>query len=157
MGRILSFYPPEARPVLMADLAAGLRAVISQRLVRSTAGGRIPAVEVMLNTQLVSELIEKGDFIGVRTAMEKSLSEGSQTFEKDLARLITQGKITRAEGLAFADSPTNLMWRLENDVAPATRLLGKKKDEDAGASFTEITLDVRPEEHSRPAFSRTEV
>jgi twitching motility protein PilU len=155
MGRILSFYPPEARPVLMADLAAGLRAVISQRLVRSTTGGRIPAVEVMLNTQLVSELIEKGDFIGIRGAMEKSLSTGSQTFEKDLARLITTGKITRAEGLAFADSPTNLMWRLENDVPPASRLVAKKADEDNGASFTAITLDVRPEERSKPRPPRT--
>ena len=153
MGRILSFYTPEARPVLLADLAAGMRAVISQRLVRSMAGGRIPAVEVMLNTQLVSELIEAGDFNGVRAAMEKSLSEGSQTFEKDLARLITQGKITRDEGLAFADSPTNLMWRLENDVAPATRLVAKKDDQDDQASFTEITLDVRPDEASTRAAS----
>ena len=153
MGRILSFYTPEARPVLLADLAAGLRAVISQRLVRSMAGGRIPAVEVMLNTQLVSELIEAGDFNGVRAAMEKSLSEGSQTFEKDLARLITQGKITRDEGLAFADSPSNLMWRLENDVAPATRLVAKKEDMDDQASFTEITLDVRPDEASTRAAS----
>ncbi len=153
MGRILSFYTPEARPVLLADLAAGLRAVISQRLVRSMAGGRIPAVEVMLNTQLVSELIEAGDFNGVRAAMEKSLSEGSQTFEKDLARLITQGKITRDEGLAFADSPSNLMWRLENDVAPATRLVAKKDDTDDQASFTEITLDVRSEEASTRAAS----
>ena len=153
MGRILSFYTPEARPVLLAYLAAGLRAVISQRLVRSMAGGRIPAVEVMLNTQLVSELIEAGDFNGVRAAMEKSLSEGSQTFEKDLARLITQGKITRDEGLAFADSPSNLMWRLENDVAPATRLVAKKDDTDDQASFTEITLDVRPEEASTRAAS----
>ena len=151
MGRILSFYTPEARPVLLADLAAGLRAVISQRLVRSMAGGRIPAVEVMLNTQLVSELIEAGDFNGVRAAMEKSLSEGSQTFEKDLARLITQGKITRDEGLAFADSPSNLMWRLENDVAPATRLVAKKDETDDQASFTEITLDVRPDEASTRA------
>jgi len=144
LGRILSFYTPEARPVLLADLAAGLRAIISQRLVRSVAGGRIPAVEVMLNTQLVSDLIEQGDFNGVRTAMEKSLSEGSQTFEKDLARLITQGKITRDEGLAFADSPTNLMWRLENDVAPATRLVSKKEDDDDEPSFTEISLDITP-------------
>jgi twitching motility protein PilU len=151
MGRILSFYTPEARPVLLADLAAGLRAVISQRLVRSMAGGRIPAVEVMLNTQLVSELIEQGDFNGVKAAMEKSLSEGSQTFEKDLARLITQGKITRDEGLAFADSPSNLMWRLENDVAPASRLVAKKDEQDDQASFTEITLDVRPEEASTRA------
>ncbi len=148
MGRILSFYTPEARPVLLADLAAGLRAVISQRLVRSAGGGRIPAVEVMLNTQLVSELIEQGDFNGVRAAMEKSLSAGSQTFEKDLARLITQGKITRDEGLAFADSPTNLMWRLENDVAPASRLVAAKEDTNDEASFTEITLDVPPEPRS---------
>jgi twitching motility protein PilU len=155
MGRILSFYTPEARPVLLADLAAGLRAVISQRLVRSVAGGRIPAVEVMLNTQLVSELIEQGDFNGVRSAMEKSLSEGSQTFEKDLARLIVQGKITRDEGLAFADSPTNLMWRLENDVAPASRLVAKKEEEDVGASFTEITLDIRPEERTTRAVPLT--
>jgi twitching motility protein PilU len=155
MGRILSFYPPEARPVLMSDLAVGLRAVISQRLVRSTNGGRIPAVEVMLNTQLVSELIEKGDFIGVRNAMEKSLSEGSQTFEKDLARLITQGRITRAEGVAYADSPSNLMWRLDNDVAPATRLMAKRQDEEAGPSFTEITFDTRSEASSKPALPRT--
>ncbi|MFZ2651585.1 MAG: PilT/PilU family type 4a pilus ATPase [Burkholderiaceae bacterium] len=155
MGRILSFYTPEARPVLLADLAAGMRAVISQRLVRSTSGGRIPAVEVMLNTQLVSELIEQGDFNGVRAAMEKSLSEGSQTFEKDLARLITQGRITRDEGLSFADSPTNLMWRLENDVAPTTRLVAKKEEEEDGASFTEITLDIRPEERSTRAASLT--
>ena len=158
MGRILSFYTPEARPVLLADLAAGLRAVISQRLVRSMAGGRIPAVEVMLNTQLVSELIEQGDFNGVRAAMEKSLSEGSQTFEKDLARLITQGRISRDEGLAFADSPSNLMWRLENDVAPATRLVAKKDEQDDQASFTEITLDVRPEDASTrvPACVRSD-
>jgi twitching motility protein PilU len=153
MGRILSFYTPEARPVLLADLAAGLRAVISQRLVRSMAGGRIPAVEVMLNTQLVSELIEQGDFNGVKAAMEKSLSEGSQTFEKDLARLIVQGKITRDEGLAFADSPSNLMWRLENDVAPASRLVAKKEEQDDQASFTEITLDVRPDDASTRAAS----
>jgi Tfp pilus assembly pilus retraction ATPase PilT len=85
LGRILSFYAPEARPALLADLGAGLKAVVSQRLVRSNAGGRIPAVEVMLNSKLVSELIEKGDFNGVKEAMEKSLAEGSQTFEQDLA------------------------------------------------------------------------
>ena len=69
LGRILSFYTPEARPALLADLGAGLKAIVSQRLMRATAGGRIPAVEVMLNTKLVSELIEKGDFSGVKEAM----------------------------------------------------------------------------------------
>ena len=153
MGRILSFYSPEARPVLLADLAAGLRAVISQRLVRATEGGRIPAVEVLLNTQLVSELVEAGDFTGVKAAMEKSLSEGSQTFEKDLARLIGQGSITRDEGLAYADSPSNLMWRLENDMTPVSRLVVKKEEQNEHATYTEIALDVRPEDLSTRAGS----
>jgi twitching motility protein PilU len=148
LGRILSFYTPEARPALLSDLASGLKAIVSQRLVRSTAGGRIPAVEVLLNTKLVSEMIEASDFTGVKEAMEKSLAEGSQTFEQDLARLITEGRITREEGLAFADSPTNLMWRLQNDLAPATRTPPKKEEPDP-ASFTEITLDVPGDDAGR--------
>ena len=145
LGRILSFYTPEARPALLADLGAGLRAIVSQRLLRATAGGRVPAVEVMLNTKLVSELIEQGDFSGVKEAMEKSLAEGSQTFEQDLARLITRGVITRDEGLAFADSPTNLMWRLQNDMSPVSRVVAQPHDGDQPV-FTDITLDVRPEQ-----------
>jgi len=144
LGRILSFYSPEARPALLADLAAGLRAIVSQRLVRSNVGGRVPAVEVMLNTKLVSDLIEQGDFSAVREAMEKSLAEGSQTFEQDLARLIGQGTITRDEGLAFADSPTNLMWRLQNDTAPAARSTAKKEEPDEPPVFTTMTIDVHP-------------
>ena len=145
LGRILSFYTPEARPALLADLAAGLRAVVSQRLIRAVAGGRVPAVEVMLNTKLVSELIEQGDFSGVKEAMEKSMAEGSQTFEQDLARLINTGIVSRDEGLAFADSPTNLMWRLQNDLTPVAKAAPKKEEDDT-ATFTELTLDVRPEE-----------
>jgi twitching motility protein PilU len=144
LGRILSFYTPEARPALLSDLAAGLKSIVSQRLVRSTSGGRIPAVEVLLNTKLIAELIEQGDLSGVKEAMEKSLSEGSQTFEQDLARLINANLITREEGLAFADSPTNLLWRLQNDTAPVSRTPPKKEEPDP-ASFTEITLDVPAE------------
>ena len=155
LGRILSFYTPEARPALLADLSAGLRAIVSQRLVRAVQGGRRPAVEVMLNTKLVSELIEQGDFNGVKEAMEKSLAEGSQTFEQDLARLITQGVITRDEGLAYADSPTNLMWRLQNDMSPVSRVVPKKEDTDDQPTFTEITLDVRPEESSTRSSTLT--
>lgn len=149
LGRILSFYTPEARPTLLSDLASGLRAVISQRLLRATTGGRVPAVEVLLNTKLVSELIEKGDLAGVKEAVEKSLAEGSQTFEQDLARLINEGVITREEGLAYADSPTNLLWRLQNEPAggaSAKAAPPKPADEMEPASFTEITIDVRPED-----------
>ncbi|MFO1220200.1 MAG: PilT/PilU family type 4a pilus ATPase [Burkholderiaceae bacterium] len=144
LGRILSFYTPETRPALLGDLAAGLRAIVSQRLLRAAAGGRIPSVEILLNTKLVAELIEKGEFNDVKEAVEKSLAEGSQTFEADLARLIGEGLISRDEGLAHADSPTNLMWRLQNDQTPVQRTPQKTDDPDT-AFFTEIALDVVPD------------
>jgi twitching motility protein PilU len=105
-----------------------------------------PAVEVLLNTKLVAELIEKGDLNGVKEAMEKSMAEGSQTFEADIARLINEGRITREEGIAYADSPTNLMWRLQNDMTGQSKLTPKKEEVEDGPSFTEITLDVRNDE-----------
>jgi len=144
LGRILSFYTPESRPALLSDLSSGLRAIVSQRLLRAAEGGRIPAVEVLLNTKLVAEMIEQSDFNGVKEAMEKSLAEGSRTFEQDIARLITAGLVTREEGIAYADSPTNLLWRLQNESAPTSRVPPKKEEPDP-ALFTDITLDVHPE------------
>ena len=154
LNRILSFYTPESRPALLSDLASGLKAIVSQRLLRAITGGRIPAVEVLLNTKLISELIEKGDVSGVKEAMEKSLAEGSQTFEADIARLITEGLVTRDEGLTYADSPTNLMWRLQNDMTAQSKATPKKEEVDDGPSFTEITLEVR-EERSNSGFGTT--
>lgn len=141
LGRILSLFTPESRGSLLADLAAGLRAVVSQRLLRATSGGRVPAIEVMLNTQLVAELIEKGDMHGVKEAMEKSLAEGSQTFEQDLARLVNEGTVTRDEALANADSPTNLLWRLQNAAVQAARPVARAEESDV-AVYTEVTMDV---------------
>ena len=144
LGRILSFYTPEARSVLLADLAAGLRAIVSQRLLRAEAGGRIPAVEVLFNSNLVAELISKGDFHGVQEAMEKSLAQGSITFEAALAELIGSGKISRDEGLGHADSVTNLVWRLQNVQAPVSRSTPRLEESDSPV-FTDFTVDVLPE------------
>jgi len=147
LNRILSFYPVEVRPTMLGDLAAALRAVVSQRLLRTVHGSRTPAVEVLLNTKLIAELIEKGDFSGIKEAMEKSMAEGSQTFEQDIARLIVDGTVDKKEGLAHADSPTNLQWRLQNDFAGKDMDLaeeGASEDDLAEEpSFTEITLDVK--------------
>ena len=142
LNRILSFYPVEVRQTMLGDLSSALKAIVSQRLLRTTTGGRLPAVEVLMNTKLVSELIEKGDFSGVKEAVEKSMAEGSQTFEQDIARLIADGTVDRKEGLAHADSPTNLMWRLQNDFASAFKAPEVEEEHDDGPSFTEITLDV---------------
>ena len=143
LNRILSFYPVEVRGAMLGDLAAALKAIVSQRLLRTLSGNRMPAVEIMLNTKLVAELIEKGDFSGVQEAIEKSMAEGSQTFELDIARMIADGKVTRKEGLLHADSPTNLMWRLENDFHAAKVAAEPHEDPDDTPSFTEITLDVK--------------
>ncbi|HZY18492.1 MAG TPA: PilT/PilU family type 4a pilus ATPase [Ramlibacter sp.] len=147
LNRILSFYPVEVRPTMLGDLAAALKAIVSQRLLRTVHGGRTPAVEVMLNTKLVSELIEKGDFSGVKEAMEKSMAEGSQTFEQAIARLIVDGMVDKKEGIANADSPTNLQWRLQNDFShgAADRAEEGASEDDLAdePSFTEITLDVK--------------
>lgn len=150
LNRILSFYPVEVRPTLLGDLSSSLKAVITQRLVRTVEGGRIAAAEVLLNTKLVSELIEKGDFSGVRDYMEKSMAEGSQTFEEDLCRLIQSGKISRDEGLSNADSPTNLTWRLQNATHAAAKPNAEKPKPDAipeisDASFNGFLLDAETE------------
>ena len=143
LNRILSFYPVEVRPTMLGDLAAALKAVVSQRLLRTVHGSRAPAVEVMLNTKLVSEFIEKGDFSSVKEAMEKSMAEGSQTFEQDIARLIVEGIVDKKEGIAYADSPTNLQWRLQNDFAGKSKVAEPEDDVDDEPSFTEITHDVK--------------
>jgi len=144
LNRILSFYPVEVRPTLLGDLASAMRAIISQRLLRTPEGARMPAIEIMLNTQLVADLIEKGDFSAVKEAMEQSMAEGSQTFEEDIARLIVDGFVDRAEGLANADSPTNLMWRLQNRKAPASKNEDRALlDQVEAPTFTDITLDVK--------------
>jgi len=146
LNRILSFYPVEVRPTMLGDLAVALRAIVSQRLLRTHSGERVPAMEVMLNTMLVADLIQQGDFSGVREAMEKSMTEGSQSFEQDLARLITEGIVSRNEGLAHADSPNNLLWRLQNDFNAAASSASAAPSEDEPsdtATFTEFTLDVK--------------
>jgi twitching motility protein PilU len=147
LNRILNFYPVEVRPSMLNDLASALKAIVSQRLLRTLDGGRVPAVEVLVNTRLISELIEKGDFFGVREALEKSMAEESQTFEADLAKLVLAGKVDRKEALAYADSPTNLMWRLENDAdlrhKAGAAASSDQPEVNTGPSFSDFTLDVK--------------
>jgi len=134
MNRIISFYPLENRPALLQDLAATLKSVISQRLVKTVKGGRAAAVEVMLNSRHLAELIEKGEINEMKDAMEKSLSPGSQTFEQALFNLLRDGVISQDEALANADSATNLLWLINNTEAGAGLAAGKDKDSTATTS-----------------------
>jgi twitching motility protein PilU len=134
MNRIISFYPLENRPALLQDLAATLKSVISQRLVKTVKGGRAAAVEVMLNSRHLAELIDKGEINEMKDAMEKSLSPGSQTFEQALFKLLRDGVISQEEALANADSATNLLWLINNTEAGADLASGKDKDSTSTAA-----------------------
>lgn len=114
LNRIINFFPLEQRAVLLSDLSVSLRCIISQRLVRNVEGGRLPAVEILMNTGNIVDLISEGRVPEIKEAMEKSMTPGSQTFEQDLFRLIQTGKISVQEGLANADSATNLSLLVGN-------------------------------------------
>lgn len=143
LNRIISFFPLESRQALLQDLSSTLSAIVSQRLARSISGGRIPAVEIMRNTQYVAELIEKGDIEEIKNAIERSLSPGSQTFEQSLIKLIRDGSITRDEALAHADSATNLLWQINNNSTGNTAAQPEQKQKKAdGPTFSEFTMKV---------------
>ena len=118
LNRIINFFPREARESLLADVAIALRAVISQRLIRTIDGKRVPAVEVLLNTKHIQELISKGEISQIKEALEQSLSPGSQSFEQALFYHIATGKVAVEEAMAHSDSPTNLHWLLNNAPKP---------------------------------------
>jgi twitching motility protein PilU len=150
LNRIISFYPIENRPALLQDLSATLRVVVSQRLVRNLKGSRVPAVEVLLNTRHIAELIENGEVNEIKEAMEKSLSPGSQTFEQSLFKMFKDGVISQEEALANADSANNLLWMMNNAdpalnsqatvPAPKPAIEQQVEKVPGGASFSEFKL-----------------
>ncbi len=114
LNRIINFFPLDQRAILLADLGVSLKCIISQRLVKNLEGSRMAAVEVLMNTTNIAELISEGKVGEIKEAMEKSLTPGSQTFEQDLFRLIRTEKISVEEGLTNADSSTNLSLLIGN-------------------------------------------
>lgn len=152
LNRIVNFFPLENRSLLYLDLAVALRCILSQRLVRRPDGKRMPAVEILMNTRHISDLIEQGALSEIKEAMEQSLAPGSQTFEQDLFRLYHEKTISLEEALANADSPTNLSWLINNaqfdnnpqaEKAPApVGALEYEQTEADGASFSEFSLHM---------------
>jgi len=153
MNRIISFYPLENRPTLLLDLSASLQAVVSQRLVRTKAGPRKVACEVLLGTRHITELIAKGEINEIKEAMEKSMAPGSQTFEQALFKLFIEGDITQDEAMLNADSATNMLWLINQATAgqitsgqvsipvPSDRKEGDKKEGLLAAGKGEGTFD----------------
>lgn len=112
LDRVINFFPEHARKQLLIDLSLNLRAIISLRLLPTLAGGRVAAVEVLLNTPYISDLIEKGEIDMIKQAMERSKDVGMQTFDQALYELYSAGQISEDEALRNADSRNNLSLKM---------------------------------------------
>jgi twitching motility protein PilU len=112
LDRIINLFPSESKGQILMDLSLNLRGIISQRLVPSTDGGRVPAVEVLMNTPYISELIRKNNFGEIKEVMSKGAAAGMQTFDQCLQGLYKEEKITLEEALNHADSRSNLEWQI---------------------------------------------
>jgi twitching motility protein PilU len=120
LHRVMNMFPGERHDEIYLQLSMCLRAIISQRLVRSLDGKRVAAVEIMRDTPWVKDLIKSGQVDKVKDGMRTGSSGGCQTFDQDLLRLYTEGKIDRAEALANSDTPNNLRLSLQN-ATPVTQ------------------------------------
>jgi twitching motility protein PilU len=108
LDRIINFFPEDAKRQLLMDLSLNLRAIISLRLIPGIANQRIPAVEVLINTPYISDLIEKGKVDEIKDVMARSNELGMQTFDQALLALYKDGKITKEDTIKYADSKNNV-------------------------------------------------
>jgi twitching motility protein PilU len=113
LDRIINFFPEERRMQLLHDLSNNLKAFVSQRLVRTRDGQRRAAVEVMLGTATIADLIRRNELDELKNIMEKSAEFGMQTFDGALYALVAEGAISEEEALKHADSLSNLKLRLK--------------------------------------------
>jgi twitching motility protein PilU len=125
LSRIINMFPVDSRQNLLQDLAVSLRSIVAQRLIVDGSGKRVPIIEMLGNTPLIRDLIERGELSLIKEGMEKSMSPDLITFDKALKRLYQAGRISREIALEHADSPTNLSLILDSDrPAPAVRAAG---------------------------------
>ena len=112
LDRIINFFPEDRRNQLLLDLSLNLRAFVSQRLIKTIDGKRAAAVEILLGTPLVQDMIRRGDVHEIKEVMQKSESLGMQTFDRALYKLVEAGRISADEAVKNADSPNNLRLSL---------------------------------------------
>ena len=113
LDRIVNFFPEERRPQLLMDLSTNIQAFVSQRLVPTVDGKRCAAIEILMGTPMIADLILKGEFEGIKEVMEKSASAGMKTFDGALFDLFQEGMITEEEALKNADSANNVRLKIK--------------------------------------------
>ena len=136
LDRVVNFFPDERKPQVMMDLASNLKAVISQRLVRSLDGKRKAAIEILINTPTVAELLSKGQSAAIKPVMDKSRELGMQTFDQALFDLYDRGFISYDEAIRNADSTNELRLAIK---------LKSKKGEPTTSSSMSLSMEEKPE------------
>ena len=153
--RIINFFPEEKRNQLLMDLSLNVRAIVSQRLVPTVDGKRAAAIEILLGSPTIQELILKGDIEGIKEIMEKSDAMGMQTFDGALFKLAKEGRITEEEAIKNADSANNLRLKLKlsKDGSSGSGMSftlesnlpkGQQNDEEDDDDMEEIVIGSRP-------------
>ena len=136
LDRIINFFPEDRRQQLLMDLSLNIQAFVSQRLIPTTDGKRCAAIEVLLGTPMVADLILKGEIEGIKEVMEKSENIGMKTFDSALFELYVEGLISEEEALKNADSPNNVRLKI--------KFAKEEADDASGLSLQ--TLDGADEE-----------
>lgn len=126
----------------MLDLSLNLKAFISQRLIPTVDGKRCAAIEILLGTPMICELIKKGEVMAIKEIMEKSEEQGMQTFDRHLYRLVQEGRISMEEALKNADSPSNIQVRMNIEKEPEP----DKEDEAIAGLALEPKVEPKEEE-----------
>ncbi len=117
LERILNFVPPSRQQGIRLQLSLNLRAIVSQRLVPAASGGRVAALEILLDTPRVKDLIKAGDVDAIKDALEQASPDGCRTFDQSLFELYASGAIAETEAIQCADRPNNLRLAIERHRA----------------------------------------
>jgi twitching motility protein PilU len=142
LDRIINFFPEERRPQLLMDLSMNMQCIVSQRLIPTVTGKRCAAIEVLLGTPMIADLILRGEFDGIKEIMQKSENMGMKTFDTALFELYQEGLITEDEALRNADSLNNVRLKIKfanEEVAPG-----------GGGGLMGLSLASLDEGHSNP-------
>ena len=142
LDRIINFFPEERRNQLLLDLSLNLKAFVSQRLVPTVDGKRTAAIEILLGTQLVRDLIHKGEIHAIKEAMEKSENVGMQTFDSHLLRLFKAGTISLEEALQNSDSPNNLKLKINLSEGLGSSSPGTVERSSKSSSLDSLSLQA---------------
>lgn len=136
LDRIINFFPEDAKSQILMDLSLNLRAIISLRLIPDLNGTRAPAVEILLNSPYISDLIEKGKVDEIKEVMARSTEQGMQTFDQSLFNLYKKGLISKENAVKYADSKNNISLQI-------------RLSEETNFDLSNDKLSIKPEDDDK--------